>query len=76
MALTGNDKQLTEEAAAESRLQALTDDIKETYEAIYGEPNRVFMSAGFARMLSKEKLLVINEELLKMAKEAGVVLPR
>lgn len=51
-------------------------DIKETYEAIYGEPNRVFMSAGFARMSLKEKLLVINEELLKMAKEAGVVLPR
>lgn len=51
-------------------------DIKETYEAIYGEPNRVFTSAGFARMSSKEKLLVINEELLKMAKEAGVVLPR
>ena len=75
MALTGNDKQLTEETATESRLQALTDDIKETYEAIYGEPNRVFMSAGFARMSSKEKLLVINEELLKMAKEAGVVLP-
>ena len=76
MVLTGNDKQLTEEAATESRLQALTDDIKETYEAIYGEPNRVFMGAGFARMSSKEKLLVINEELLKMAKEAGVVLPR
>ena len=76
MVLTGNDKQLTEEAATESRLQALTDDIKETYEAIYGEPTRVFMSAGFARMSSKEKLLVINEELLKMAKEAGVVLPR
>ena len=34
------------------------------------------MSAGFARMSSKEKLLAINEELLKMAKEAGVVLPR
>lgn len=51
-------------------------DIKETYEAIYGEPNQVFMSVGFARMSSKEKLLVINEELLKMAKEAGVVLPR
>lgn len=34
------------------------------------------MSAGFARMSSKEKLLVINKELLKMAKEAGVVLPR
>ncbi len=50
MALTGNDKQLTKEAATESRLQALTDDIKETYEAIYGEPNRVFMSAGVARM--------------------------
>ena len=76
MALTGNDKQLIEEAATESRLQALTDDIKETYEAIYGEPNRVFMSASFARMSSKEKLLVINEELLKMAKDAGVVLPR
>ena len=57
MALTGNDKQLTEEAATESRLQALTDDIKETYEAIYGEPNRVFMSAGFARKWRKRRVL-------------------
>ncbi len=76
MALTGNDKQLTEEAATESRLQALTDDIKEIYDVIYGKPSRAFMSASFAKMSPKERLLVINEELLKMAKATGVVLPR
>ena len=60
----------------EGELQALTNDIKEIYDVIYGKPNKSFMSASFAKMSSKEKLLIINEELLKMAKDAGVVLPR
>lgn len=60
----------------EGELQALTNDIKEIYDVIYGKPNKSFMSASFAKMSSKEKLLAINEELLKMAKDAGVVLPR
>lgn len=60
----------------EGELQALTNDIKEIYDVIYGKPNKSFMSASFAKMSSKEKLLLINEELLKIAKEAGVVLPR
>ena len=60
----------------EGELQALTNDIKEIYDVIYDKPNKSFMSASFAKMSSKEKLLVINEELLKMAKDAGVVLPR
>ena len=62
--------------SVENELEAITNDLKEIYDAIYAKPNRALMSAGFARMSSKEKLLVINEELLKMAKEAGVVLPR
>ena len=60
----------------EGELQALTNDIKEMYDVIYGKPNKSFMSASFAKMSSKEKLLLINEELLKMAKDAGIVLPR
>ena len=60
----------------EGELQALTNDIKEIYDVIYGKPNKSFMSASFAKMSSKEKLLLINEELLKMAKDAGIVLPR
>lgn len=80
MALTNDDKQWIKGAIAdgvvEDRLQALTNDIKEIYDVIYGKPNKSFMSASFAKMSSKEKLLVINEELLKMAKDAGVVLPR
>lgn len=62
--------------SVENELEAITNDLKEIYDAIYAKPNRALMSAGFARMSSKEKLLVINEELLKMAKDAGVVLPR
>ena len=80
MALTNDDKQWIKgtiaDGVVESRLQALTNDIKEIYDVIYGKPNKSFMSASFAKMSSKEKLLVINEELLKMAKDAGVVLPR
>lgn len=80
MALTNDDKQWIKGAIAdgvvEGRLQALTNDIKEIYDVIYGKPNKSFMSASFVKMSSKEKLLVINEELLKMAKDAGVVLPR
>ena len=60
----------------EGELQALTNDIKEIYDVIYSKPNKTLMSAGFAKMSSKEKLLVINEELLKIAKDTGVVLPR
>lgn len=60
----------------EGELQALTNDIKEIYDVIYGKPSRSFMSASFAKMSPKERLLVINEELLKMAKATGVVLPR
>ena len=56
----------------EGELQALTNDIKEIYDVIYGKPSRSFMSASFAKMSPK----VINEELLKMAKATGVVLPR
>ena len=60
----------------EGELQALTNDIKEIYDVIYSKPNKTLMSAGFAKMSSKEKLLVINEELLKIAKDTVVVLPR
>lgn len=60
----------------EGELQALTNDIKEIYDVIYSKPNKTLMSASFAKMSSKEKLLVINEELLKIAKDTGVVLPR
>ena len=60
----------------EGELQALTNDIKEIYDVIYSKPNKTLMSASFAKMSSKEKLLVINEELLKIAKDTGIVLPR
>lgn len=60
----------------EGELQALTNDIEEIYDVIYGRPNKTLMSASFSKMSSKEKLLVINEELLKIAKDTGVVLPR
>ena len=60
----------------EGELQALTNDIKEIYDVIYSKPNKTLMSASFAKMSSKEKPLVINEELLKIAKDTGVVLPR
>lgn len=60
----------------EGELQALTNDIEEIYDVIYGKPNKTLMSASFSKMSSKEKLLVINEELLKIAKDTGVVLPR
>ena len=60
----------------EGELQALTNDIEEIYDVIYGKPDKTLMSASFSKMSSKEKLLVINEELLKIAKDTGVVLPR
>ena len=60
----------------EGELQTLTNDIEEIYDVIYSKPNKTLMSASFAKMSSKEKLLVINEELLKIAKDTGVVLPR
>ena len=53
----------------EGELQALTNDIEEIYDVIYNKPNKTLMSASFAKMSSKEKLLVINKELLKIAKD-------
>ena len=60
----------------EGELQALTNDIEEIYDVIYSKPNKTLMSASFEKMSSKEIMLVIKEELLKIAKDTGVVLPR
>ena len=55
----------------EGELQALTNDIKEIYDVIYGKPSRSFMSASFAKMSPKERLLVINERATKNGQSYG-----
>lgn len=60
----------------EWKVDALTNDIKEIYDSIYKKPNATLISQGFKKLSDKEKLLIMNAELLKMAKKVGVTLPR
>ncbi|PID31383.1 hypothetical protein CR983_01340 [Candidatus Saccharibacteria bacterium] len=60
----------------EGTVKALENDIKEIYRMIEGVDNPRFFTKQFAKLPDKEKILVFNEELLKLAKKVGVELPR
>ena len=58
------------------QVEALTNDIKEIYAAIYKKPNRALVSESFRKLKDEDKLLIMNEEILKMAKKMNVSLSR
>lgn len=60
----------------EWKVDGLTNDIKEIYDTIFKKPSAALVSESFKKLSDKEKLLVMNSELLKMAKKVGVTLPR
>ena len=60
----------------EGEVTALTEDIKAIYRMIEGIDNPRFFTKQFAALPDKEKILIFNEELLKLAKKVGVDLPR
>lgn len=62
--------------AVEWQIEALTSDIKELYAAIYKKPNPALISESFSKLNDEDKLLIMNDELLKMAKKLKISLPR
>lgn len=62
--------------AVEWQIEALTNDIKELYAAIYKKPNPALISESFSKLNDEDKLLIMNDELLKMAKKLKISLPR
>ena len=58
------------------QIEAMTNDIKELYDKIYKKPNRVLIDQQFSRLSDTDKVLVLNQEILKMAKKLNVELPR
>lgn len=60
----------------EGEVAALTSDIKEIYRMIEGADNPAFFTKQFEKLSDEEKLLLFNAELIKLAKKAGVTLPR
>jgi chromosome segregation ATPase len=60
----------------EGEIQALTNDIKEIYNVIYKKPNKILVSEMFAKMSDEDKITTLHDELQKLAKKKGVVLPQ
>ena len=54
--------------------EALTNDIKEIYAVIYKKPNRALVSKNFEKLSTEDKITIMHEELLKIAKHENVTL--
>lgn len=60
----------------EWQIEALTNDIKELYAAVYKTPNRSLVSESFRRLSDEDKIMIMHEELLKIAKKKQITLVR
>ena len=58
----------------EWQVEALTNDIKEIYAVIYKKPNRTLVSKNFEKLSNEDKITIMHEELLKIAKHENVTL--
>ncbi len=58
----------------EWQVEALTNDIKEIYAVIYKKPNRTLVSRNFEKLSTEDKITIMHEELLKIAKHENVTL--
>ena len=54
--------------------EARTNDIKEIYAVIYKKPNRALASKNFEKLSNEDKITIMHEELLKIAKHENVTL--
>ncbi|MCA9344249.1 hypothetical protein KC946_00270 [Candidatus Saccharibacteria bacterium] len=57
-------------------IEALSNDIKEIYEMISELQSSTITDKSFKKKSLEDKLLTVNAELLAMAKQAGITLPR
>ena len=58
----------------EWQVEAPTNDIKEIYAVIYKKPNRALVSKNFEKLSTEDKITIMHEELLKIAKHENVTL--
>lgn len=58
----------------EWQVEVLTNDIKEVYAVIYKKPNRALVSKNFEKLSTEDKITIMHEELLKIAKHENVTL--
>ena len=58
----------------EWQVEVLTNDIKEVYAVIYKKPNRTLVSKNFEKLSTEDKITIMHEELLKIAKHENVTL--
>ncbi len=59
-----------------NELQALRNDIKEIYNRLVKLESPVFTNKEFNKLPLEKRLLTLNSDLLAMAKEIGLSLPR
>jgi hypothetical protein len=60
----------------QNELQALRNDIKEIYDMFSGLEEKIMPDKQFEKLSLEEKLLKLNSELLSVARQAGISLPR
>lgn len=58
----------------EWQVEVLTNDIKEVYAVIYKKPNRALVSKNFEKLSTEDKITIMHEELLKIARHENVTL--
>ncbi len=58
----------------EWQVEVLANDIKEVYAVIYKKPNRALVSKNFEKLSTEDKITIMHEELLKIAKHENVTL--
>lgn len=58
------------------QIEAMANDIKELYAAIFKEPSPILVSKSFEKLSDRDKISVMNQQILKMAKKLDVELSR
>lgn len=67
MTLTQEDKKLIQDY--EWQVEDLVNEIKNLYRSIYKKPNLTLVGEQFKKLSDEDKLLIMNDEILKMAKK-------
>ncbi len=60
----------------DGRLEALENDVKDLYHLTMAKDSTPMVAKSFSKLSAKDKLLIMNAELLAMAKKECIILPR
>lgn len=58
------------------QIEAMASDIKELYNTIFKEPSPILVSKAFEKLSDTDKISVMNQQIMKMAKKLNVELQR